>query len=140
MVQTHKDIVDCIASDACTANVSAAASYSNNPPMFKLEFSVIDPFTRQPEPFCPIARRDIQWVTTDWVAELRKSLQAKTVAKIHKYNKHLAIWQVRKLILEWAKGSLSLGEEVQGMGFLSREATHVAVIGLGGRRDVDCSL
>jgi hypothetical protein len=101
--------------------------------MFKLEFSVVDELSGQPEPICPISRRDVRWAADgDWVAELRKGLQAKVVAKIHKHNKHLAIWQARKLIGEWAKGSLSMGEEAKKMGFLERAEADVAVLGLGG--------
>ncbi|KAK5993089.1 hypothetical protein PT974_06517 [Cladobotryum mycophilum] len=131
VLQSHRCILDCISSDLCTTDVTAVATYSNNPPMFKMEFTIMDPFNNQPETFCPIARGDIHWVTTDWVQELRKALQAKIVAKIHKFNKHLAIWQARKLILEWAKGGLGMGEDVNDMGFLGRGTANVAIIGLG---------
>ncbi|EHK40205.1 hypothetical protein TRIATDRAFT_27001, partial [Trichoderma atroviride IMI 206040] len=119
--QEHAKMSDCDAGTLCTAPVSAVATYCNNPPMFKLEFSAIDELSGQPEAICPMARGDIMWVNTDWVQELRKSLQTKIIAKVHKHNKHLAIWQARKLIVEWAKGSLSMGEDVSNMGFLKRE-------------------
>lgn len=130
--QEHTKLTDCAASSLCAANVSAVATYCNNPPMFKLEFSVIDGLSGQPEAFCPISRKDIRWVEDDWVQELRQSLRTKVIAKIHKYNKHLAIWQARRLIVEWAKGSLSLGDDVSKMGFLERETADVATVGLGG--------
>ncbi|KAL7957712.1 hypothetical protein V8C34DRAFT_285046 [Trichoderma compactum] len=130
--QEHTKLTDCAAGSLCSANVSAVATYCNNPPMFKLEFSVIDELSGQPEAFCPISRKDIRWVADDWVQELRQSLRTKVIAKIHKYNKHLAIWQARRLIVEWAKGSLSLGDDVSKMGFLERETADVATVGLGG--------
>ncbi|KAK6445947.1 hypothetical protein FP744_10002196 [Trichoderma asperellum] len=130
--QEHARVADCDAGTLCAAPVSAVATYCNNPPMFKLEFSTVDELSGQPEAICPIVRGDIRWLDKDWVQDLRKSLQAKVIAKIHKHNKHLAIWQARKLIIEWAKGSLSMGEDVSKMGFLKREAGDVALIGLGG--------
>ncbi|UKZ49108.1 hypothetical protein TrVGV298_003347 [Trichoderma virens] len=130
--QEHTKLTDCASGSLCAVNVSAVATYCNNPPMFKLEFSTIDELSRQPEAFCPISRKDIRWVEDDWVQELRQSLRTKVIAKIHKHNKHLAIWQARKLIVEWAKGSLSLGEDVSKMGFLERETADVAIVGLGG--------
>lgn len=99
--------------------------------MFKLEFSTVDELSGQPEAICPMARGDIRWLDKDWVQDLRKTLQAKIIAKVHKHNKHLAIWQARKLIVEWAKGGLSMGEDVSKMGFLKRETADVALIGLG---------
>lgn len=130
--QEHTKLTDCAAGSLCAANVSAVATYCNNPPMFKLEFSTIDELSGQPEAFCPISRKDIRWVEDDWVRELRQSLRTKVIAKIHKHNKHLAIWQARRLIVEWSKGSLSLGEDVSKMGFLVRETADVATVGLGG--------
>lgn len=130
--QEHAKLTDCDAGSLCAAAVSAVATYCNNPPMFKLEFSTIDELSGQPEAFCPISRKDIRWLDNDWVQELRTSLQAKVIAKIHKHNKHLAIWQARKLIVEWAKGSLSMGEDASKMGFLERGTADVAIVGLGG--------
>lgn len=131
--QEHIKATDCESGSLCAVAVSAVATYCNNPPMFKLEFSSIDELSGQPEAFCPISRRDIKWEDKDWVQELRKCLQARVIAKIHKHNKHLAIWQARKLIVEWAKGSLSMGEDVSKMGFLERRTADIAIIGLGGR-------
>lgn len=99
--------------------------------MFKLEFSTVDDLSGQPLAICPISKGDIRWVDDDWVQELRKGLQTKIIAKVHKHNKHLAIWQARKLIVEWAKGSLSTGQDVDKMGFLKRETADVVLIGLG---------
>ncbi|KAH6609145.1 hypothetical protein Trco_002491 [Trichoderma cornu-damae] len=130
--QEHIKATDCDVGSLCAVTVSAVATYCNNPPMFKLEFSTVDDLSGQPEAFCPISRRDIRWLDKDWMQELRDSLQAKVIAKIHKHNKHLAIWQARKLIVEWAKGSLSMGEDVSKMGFLERRTADVATIGLGG--------
>jgi hypothetical protein len=133
--QEHVKATDCDAGTVCTAPVSAVATYCNNPPMFKLEFSTVDELSGQPEAICPMTRGDIMWVDSDWVQELRKALQAKIIAKVHKHNKHLAIWQARKLIVEWAKGSLSMGQDVSKMDFMKRETADIALIGMGGQAE-----
>ncbi|KAM0521140.1 hypothetical protein ACHAPE_002613 [Trichoderma viride] len=131
----HAKVTGCDAEALCTAPVSAVATYCNNPPMFKLEFSTVDELSGQPLAICPISKGRIRWVDEDWLQDLRKGLQTKIIAKVHKHNKHLAIWQARKLIVEWAKGSLSMGEDVDMMGFTKRETADVALIGLGGHAE-----
>ncbi|PNP46188.1 hypothetical protein TGAMA5MH_02223 [Trichoderma gamsii] len=133
--QEHAKVTDCDAEALCTAPVSAVATYCNNPPMFKLEFSTVDDLSGQPLAICPISKGHIRWVDEDWLQELRKGLQTKIIAKIHKHNKHLAIWQARKLIVEWAKGSLSMGEGVDQMDFTKREMADVVLLGLGGHAE-----
>ncbi|KAK2589400.1 hypothetical protein QQS21_012923, partial [Conoideocrella luteorostrata] len=57
----HHNISACRASDTCTAAISAIISYSCNPAMLKMEFTMVDPFTGQSEAFCPLGRADIRW-------------------------------------------------------------------------------
>ena len=90
--------------------------------MLKMEFTLVDSFTGQPEAFCPLGRSDIRWVGTGWRATLLQTLEAKVVARLHKYNKHLAVWQARRLIQAWSKGSVDSGADASEMDFLGRDA------------------
>ncbi|KAJ6441430.1 Clavaminate synthase-like protein [Purpureocillium lavendulum] len=106
----HNSISYCTAADpACTVEVAASATYSSNPAMLKQEFLTTDPFTRQPEAACLMGRGDVRWVSTDWRATLRETLLSKVVAKAAKFNKHLAIWKARRLVVAWSKGSIEMG-------------------------------
>ncbi|KND89051.1 hypothetical protein TOPH_06351 [Tolypocladium ophioglossoides CBS 100239] len=127
----HSDVSSCCNSGVCNVDVSAAASYSCNPAMLKLEFSMVDPFTGRPETFCPIGRGDIRWAATDWERNLKQTLLSKMVSQLHKFNKHLAIWQARKLVAAWGRGSVSMGAEAGDMGFLGRDMANVAILGFG---------
>lgn len=99
--------------------------------MLKLEFSMVDPFTGRPETFCPIGRGDIRWAATGWERNLKRTLLSKIVSQLHKFNKYLAIWQARKLVAAWGKGSVSMGDEPGDMGFLGRDMASVAMLGFG---------
>ncbi|KJZ73415.1 hypothetical protein HIM_07209 [Hirsutella minnesotensis 3608] len=125
----HENMEACKQSKICKAEVSAVATYSCNPAMLKVEFSMVDPFSNVPETICPLGREDIKWVTTDWHDSLGQTLQNKIISKIHKFNKHLAVWQARKLIQAWSKGSLSMGCDARNMGFLGRDAANAATLG-----------
>lgn len=58
----------------------------------------------------PTERDDIRWITaTDWTGGVRDDLQKKIVARLHKYNKHQAIWQARRFVQGWARGALPEG-------------------------------
>lgn len=129
----HHDTAACLASDVCTSFVTAVATYSCNPAMLKLEFTMVDPFTRQPEAFCPINRKDIRWDSSPWCQTLQQTLEGKIMSRIHKYNKHLAVWHARKLIRDWSKGDVSLGLGIDDIGFLDRDTASVVLLGLGGR-------
>jgi ribosome modulation factor len=99
--------------------------------MVKMEFTMVDGFTGQPESFCPLGRNDIRWAEPDWKDGLRQALTDKMVSKVHRYNKHLALWHARRLILAWSKGSMSLGTGATSFGFVGREAIGLALAGLG---------
>ncbi|ODA81312.1 hypothetical protein RJ55_04277 [Drechmeria coniospora] len=128
----HGDVAACAGSGTCTVAVSATAAYSCNPAMVRLEFSMVDPFTGRPETFCPIGRDDIRWIeASDWRRTLRQTLLSRMVTKIHRFNKHLAIWQARRLMVDWSKGGVSMGQAEDDMGFVGREAAVVALMGFG---------
>ncbi|KHN97485.1 uncharacterized protein MAM_04500 [Metarhizium album ARSEF 1941] len=110
--------------------VSALASYSCNPAMLKMEYTVVDPFSGQSEAFCPLWRNDIHWAQTGWKDTLRQAMEGKLVSKIHRYNKHLAVWQARKLIQSWSKGGISSGPDPDRLGFIGREAAKTVLMGL----------
>ncbi|KAG6030301.1 hypothetical protein E4U41_000133 [Claviceps citrina] len=114
-----------VAGTICT-DITASLSYSCNPPTLKLDFTTPDPLTQQPQPFCPLARPElIRWrpdSPVPWRDSLRKTLAGKMVSKLHRHNKHLAVWHARKLIRGWSRGSVCLGPGVGEMGFVGREA------------------
>ncbi|KID83093.1 hypothetical protein MGU_09628 [Metarhizium guizhouense ARSEF 977] len=129
----HGDVGSCRASDTCNAVVSAVVSYSCNPAMLKMEYTAVDPFSGQPEAFCPLWRKDIRWAEAGWKDALRQTIEGKLVSKIHRYNKHLAVWHARRLIQDWSKGSISLGPHTSTLGFIGREAVAWVVMGVGGQ-------
>ncbi|EXU97520.1 hypothetical protein X797_009429 [Metarhizium robertsii] len=129
----HGNVSSCRASDTCNAVVSAVVSYSCNPAMLKMEYTAVDPFSGQPEAFCPLWRKDIRWAEAGWKDALRQTIEGKLVSKIHRYNKHLAVWHARRLIQDWSKGSISLGPHTSTLGFVGREAVAWVVMGVGGQ-------
>lgn len=131
MPEHHHDLEACKANDTCNAVVTAAVSFSSNPAMFKMEFTMTDPFTGQPEGFCPLGRNDIRWARSNWRDTLRQSLKARLVAKVHRYNKHLAVWHARTLIHNWSKGGVSLGPDTSLMGFMGRDDVALGLVPLG---------
>ncbi|UNI16571.1 hypothetical protein JDV02_002997 [Purpureocillium takamizusanense] len=132
----HITISDCTsARPPCTVEVAASAAYSSNPAMLKQELLTTDPFTRQPEATCLLGRGDVRWVSTDWKATLRQTLLSKVVAKAAKFNKHLAIWKARRLIVAWSRGCVEVGvgdAEDEEAGFVGREQAELALMCFGG--------
>jgi hypothetical protein len=68
---------------------------------------------------------------TSWLAVLQEHLRRKVLSKLHKHNKYVAVWQTRRLVRAWARGSVSMGIVPGEMGFLGEEAVVVALSGLG---------
>lgn len=69
-----------------------------------------DTAAKRPQILNPAERNDIRWITaTDWAATLREDVHKRVVSRLHKHNKHLAIWQARKMIQRWARGGLPEG-------------------------------
>lgn len=67
-------------------------------------------------------RTDIRWEAGDWLGILKGEMSRACTAKIHKFNKHLAVWYARGLVRGWAMGSVSMGEDREVLGFLGRES------------------
>lgn len=135
----HRDLDACKESNTCHAAISAVVSYNCNPAMFKMEFTMVDPFTRQPESFCPLGRSDILWTKSDWKDTLRQAMEGKLIAKVHRYNKHLTVWHARKLIQDWSKGGVYMGPDLDSLGFMGREAVALVLVGLGESSDQSAS-
>ncbi|KAK7397788.1 hypothetical protein QQX98_012837 [Neonectria punicea] len=68
----------------------------------------------------------------DWLAMLKNETKRSCIAKIHKYNKHKAVWQARRLVQAWAKGSVCMGEDNTVLSFVKREAVNTAFVAMGG--------
>ncbi|KAH7122930.1 hypothetical protein EDB81DRAFT_847260 [Dactylonectria macrodidyma] len=66
-----------------------------------------------------------------WLGLLKNETKRSCIAKIHKYNKHKAVWHARKLIQGWAKGSISMGEDSTVLSFVKREAVNAAFVAMG---------
>jgi hypothetical protein len=98
----------------------------------------------------PTERDDIRWITvTDWTGGVRDDLQKKIVARLHKYNKHQAIWQARRFVQGWTRGALpegsifdrggggngsagsdrrpSMGIDGEGLGFLTADGAKMSL-------------
>jgi hypothetical protein len=124
----HGSIAACTAAQICTVDIAAVATYSSKPPSLRIEFVIVDPFeSNAGAALCPLLRRDIRWTASDWKLNLREALESKLIGKLRKYNKHLAIWQARRLIQRWAKGSVSMGQSTDTMGFLGKDAVKLAL-------------
>ncbi|KAH8670543.1 hypothetical protein BGZ61DRAFT_497694 [Ilyonectria robusta] len=67
----------------------------------------------------------------DWLGLLKNETKRSCIAKIHKYNKHSAVWHARKLIRGWAKGSISMGEDNTVLSFVKREAVNAVFVTMG---------
>lgn len=146
--------------------VHARATYTLNPGSLKVDFYTI---TENPPPpansdasadrldvhpyklkqtINPIESPNIRWLSTDdWVATVRDELQRKVVNRLHKHNKHLAIWQARRMIQRWAKDGLpdgsifktaglvriTVGQDniEESLGFLTTDGVDVALRFMG---------
>lgn len=82
--------------------------------------------------FSPLERSDVLWdPPREWLAALRAEMKRSCTAKIHKFNKHLAVWQTRRLVRAWARGSVSMGEDGDVLAFLGRAAVDAAFCAMG---------
>ena len=128
----HKDVKACDGSEDCKVGITATATYTATPPLLKIELSKRDSSDANPNPICPFTSTDINWTPSHELGkELRAVLQRKIVAKVHKYNKHIAVWQARKMIFSWAKGD-DHKEGCDGRwGFVDGDQAKVALMGLG---------
>ncbi|CAG9939539.1 unnamed protein product [Clonostachys rosea f. rosea IK726] len=129
--QEHSDTSNCATSNECKAEFSAIATYSTENPGLKIEF-VISKQVEGEDPIVlsPLMRRDMRWLETEWPEELRTELKRKLMGRLHKYNKHVALWKARKLVQGWIKGD-STDVGVGGSEFLGPQEADAAMMGFG---------
>ncbi|KAM0551359.1 hypothetical protein ACHAPJ_008467 [Fusarium lateritium] len=131
----HRTCASCADSLTCDTPVYGIATYRSRPAQLEIGFSADEPCRnkneQQQDLFCPMERPDVRWDESDWMAELRRGLKRSCTAKIHKYNKHLAIWYVRCLVSGWAEGSISRGTDGEVLAFVGGEAVDAAFAMMG---------
>ncbi|KAF5020022.1 hypothetical protein F66182_7958 [Fusarium sp. NRRL 66182] len=132
---SHRSCASCVDSPACDTPVYGVASYRSRPAQLEISFSTTEPrrsvALAQEDLLCPMERPDVRWEDVDWMTELRMGLRRSCTVKIHRFNKHLAIWYARSLIKGWAEGSISMGKDGEVLAFLGREAVDAAFAIMG---------
>ncbi|VUC24402.1 unnamed protein product [Clonostachys rosea] len=127
----HSDTSNCATSNECKAEFSAIASYSTETPSLKIEFVLSKQVEGEdPVVLSPLMRRDMRWLETEWPQDLRTELKRKIMGRLHKHNKHVALWKARKLVQGWIKGDptdISVG----GSEFLGPQEADAAMMGFG---------
>ncbi|KAM0415942.1 hypothetical protein ACHAPT_013095 [Fusarium lateritium] len=131
----HHTSKSCADSTDCTTPVFMFATYRSRPAQLEAGFCIQEPPRSGGEQvedlFCPMERTDIRWEVGDWMGVLKTEVRRACVAKIHKYNKHLAVWYARSLVRGWALGSVSMGEDREVLGFVGRESVDTVFSMLG---------
>ncbi|KAM0245927.1 hypothetical protein ACHAP5_005077 [Fusarium lateritium] len=131
----HHTSTSCTDSPGCQSPVYGIATYRSRPAQLTISFSTEEPPRNSSQAaqdlFCPMERADIRWEEDDWMAELRRGLKRSCTIKVHRYNKHLAIWYVRSLIQGWAKGSIWMGRDVEVLAFVAKDAVDAAFAMMG---------
>jgi hypothetical protein len=128
----HKDASACQGSEDCKAHVVAIATYTTTPPLLKLGLFKREHIDDPATPLCALSCTNVNWKPSLHMArELRSLLEKKVVAKVHKYNKHMAVWQARKMILAWAKGDDDKEGCDSKWGFVDAHQVKVVLMGLG---------
>ncbi|CAH0055380.1 unnamed protein product [Clonostachys solani] len=129
--QEHSDTSNCATSNECKAEFSAIATYSTETPSLKIEFVISKQVEGEdPVVLSPLMRRDMRWLETEWPQELRTELKRKLMGRLHKYNKHVALWKARKLVQGWIKGDPT-DVSVGGSEFLGPQEADAAMMGFG---------
>lgn len=128
----HKVASACQGSEDCKLHVVAIATYTTTPPLLKLGLFKREDLEDQTTPLCALSCTNVNWKPSlDMARELRCLLEKRVVAKVHKYNKHMGLWQARKMILAWAKGDDDKeGCDSKG-GFIDSDQVKVVLMGLG---------
>lgn len=98
---------------------------------FCLEDMLNRPMSEEPQFISALQRQDIRWMNLNFMGLLRKWLTDACVAKVHKYNKHLALWHTRKLVRGWSKGSLSMGGDEVLFDYVRTETVNAAFTTMG---------
>ncbi|KAF4336795.1 hypothetical protein FBEOM_9329 [Fusarium beomiforme] len=131
----HRTSSQCTESFSCRTPVFGIATYRSQPAQLSISFSIKEPLPTSnqdaQDTFCPMERADVRWEEGDWMTDLRCSMKRACLNKVHKYNKHLAIWYVRGLVAGWAKGSIWMGKDVEVFSFVDRGAVTVAFAMMG---------
>ncbi|RSL59686.1 hypothetical protein CEP54_007152 [Fusarium duplospermum] len=131
----HSTSKSCADSPSCITPVFLVATYRSKPAQLEAGFCIDEP-PRNPNDqvedlFCPMERTDIRWEVGDWLGILKSEMSRACTAKIHKYNKHLAVWYARSLVRGWAMGSVSMGEDREVLGFVGRESVDAVFAMMG---------
>ncbi|KAI6758781.1 hypothetical protein HG530_011021 [Fusarium avenaceum] len=131
----HHTSASCTDSPGCQSPVYGIATYRSRPAQLAISFSTEEPprnssHTAQ-DLFCPMERADIRWEEDDWMTELRRGLKRSCTIRVHRYNKHLAIWHARSLIHGWARGSIWMGRDVEVLAFVAKDAVDAAFAMMG---------
>ncbi|KAI5460326.1 hypothetical protein BGZ63DRAFT_404800 [Mariannaea sp. PMI_226] len=119
---SHSGAKACADALSCKVDVYVIATYRSKPANLEIGFCLNEPSSDGCEFFCPMERDDVRWDGVDWLALLKDEIKRACVAKIHKYNKHMAVWHARKLVQGWANGSIDMGEDKAVLVFVNREA------------------
>ncbi|KAF4426567.1 hypothetical protein F53441_14124 [Fusarium austroafricanum] len=131
----HRTSALCVDISACHTPVFGIATYRSRPAQLSISFSTEEPQHSSKQElqdlFCPMERADVRWEEQNWMAHLRQSMKRACMVKVHKYNKHLAIWYVRCLVVGWAKGSIWMGKDVEVYSFVSKDAVDAAFAMMG---------
>ena len=62
---------------------------------------------------------------------LKRWITEACTAKVHRHNKHLAIWLTRKLIRGWAIGSLDMGDNNLISNYVGNESVNATFATMG---------
>ncbi|KAF4981969.1 hypothetical protein FZEAL_2315 [Fusarium zealandicum] len=120
---------------ACSTPVYVIATYRSRPAQLETGFCIDVPpgndSDDDDELFCPMERTDIRWDAGDWMGALKAEMKRSCTGKIHKYNKHLAVWNARRLVRDWARGSISMGEDRDVLAFVGRESVDATFATMG---------
>ncbi|KAF5706531.1 hypothetical protein FGLOB1_7429 [Fusarium globosum] len=131
----HRTSSSCAESSSCRTPVFGIATYRSRPAQLSISFSTTEPEQGSSQDaqdfFCPMERTDVRWEESDWMTDLRRSMKRTCINKVHRYNKHLAIWYVRCLVGGWAKGSIWMGKDVEVFSFVAKEAVDAAFAMMG---------
>lgn len=114
----------------CKVNVYVIATYRSKPANLEIGFCFNEPSSENCEFFCPMERDDVQWDSVDCLGLLKDEIRRACIAKIHKYNKHMAVWYARKLVQGWARGSIDMGEDKNVLSFVKQKAVDATFVAL----------
>lgn len=116
--------------DQRCVDVTATASYTSNTGVLSLSFVVSG---QESAHVCIFTDRNIRWMSRMvWMKQLRSVLENKMLSKVHRYNKHMAVWQARTMIRGWQKGEDQKTWVRGEWEFVGVEQVRMAMMGLGG--------